>query len=209
VRLLARGGGGVRAAAAAAAAAAPALRRCAPARAAPPASRRQRTAAAAAGADNSSRGSGERPPKQFVPADGMGGESPEAKGAAALARLFTYVAIRVVQAQLEGLGNDGGFAPQATGASGDVEAPPYDALRRAMEEIPLGDGDSWLEALMGTDAALAARVMQVRAAYADADFDWERLQALTATRISAGNTRLMRAHVEQTAGGAGAGETGA
>ncbi len=142
---------------------------------------------------------------QFVPADGFGGERPETKGAAALSRLFTYAAIRIVQAQLEGLGNDGGFAPQATGAGGDVEAPPYDALRRAMEQIPLGDGDSWLEALLAVDAALAVRIMGVRAAYASDDFDFVALKALTQRRIEEGNTRLMRAHVEQTAGGGGAG----
>jgi hypothetical protein len=171
----------------------------------PPRRRRAAVTAAAGGVDGADEPSPppRRVPAQFVPADGLRGESPEAKGAAALARLFTYVAIRIVQAQLEGLGNDGGFAPQATGARGDIEAPSYDALRRAMEDVPLGDGDTWLEALMGTDAPLAARIMAVRAAYAGSDFDYERLAALTAARISAGNTRLMRAHVEQTAGGGG------
>lgn len=33
----------------------------------------------------------------FVPADGMNGESPERKGARSLVRLFTFVAIRIVQ----------------------------------------------------------------------------------------------------------------
>jgi hypothetical protein len=139
-----------------------------------------------------------------VPADGMGGERPEAKGAAALSRLFTFVAIRIVQAQLEGLGNDGGFAPQATGMRGNVESPAHDALRRAMADVPLGDGDSWLEALLQRDAAgasLALRVMAVREAYAK-DFDWKLLEGLTSRRVADGNTRLMRAHVERSAGGA-------
>ena len=136
----------------------------------------------------------------FVPADGMGGERPETKGAAALSRLFTYVSIRILQAQLEGLGNDGGFAPQATGMRGDVEAPAYDALRTAMAETPLGDGDTWLEALLQRDANLALRVMAVREAYAR-DFDWALLAGLTARRVGEGNTRLMRAHAERTAGG--------
>ncbi len=82
--------------------------------------------------------------------------------------------------------------------SGDVEAPSYDALRRAMAEVPLGDGDDWLEALMASDAV---RIMSVRAAYA-ADFDYALLAGLTAKTIEDGNTRLMRKHVEQTAGGA-------
>ena len=144
----------------------------------------------------------------FVPADGMGGERPEAKGAAALSRLFTYVSIRIVQAQMEGLGNDGGFAPQATGMSGDVESPGYDALRRAMVEVPLGDGDSWIEALMERDAALALRLMAVREAYAK-DFDWQLLAGLTCRRVAEGNTRLMRAHVERTSAGGGTPPPGA
>ena len=139
----------------------------------------------------------------FVPADGMGGERPESKGAAALSRLFTFVAIRIVQAQMEGLGNDGGFAPQATGMSGDVESPGYDALRRAMSETPLGDGDTWIEALMQRDAALAMRIMSVREAYTK-DFDWALLAGLTQRRVAEGNTRLMRAHVERSAGDGGA-----
>ena len=147
--------------------------------------------------------SSEERPRMFVPADGMGGERPESKGAAALSRLFTFVAIRIVQAQMEGLGNDGGFAPQATGMSGDVESPGYDALRRAMSETPLGDGDTWIEALMQRDAALALRVMSVREAYTK-DFDWALLAGLTQRRVAEGNTRLMRAHVERSAGDRGA-----
>lgn len=150
----------------------------------------RRTAVARAEADR---------PRMFVPADGLGGEGPEAKGAAALSRLFTFVAIRIVQAQLEGLGNDGGFAPQATGASGDVECPSYDTLRSAMADVPLGDGDTWLEALLLRDATLALRVMAVREAYV-ADFDWALLAAQTQRRVSEGNRRLMRAHVERSAG---------
>jgi hypothetical protein len=141
----------------------------------------------------------------FVPADGFGGERPETKGAAALSRLFTFVAIRIVQAQLEGLGNDGGFAPQSTGMSGDVESPGYDALRRTMDEVPLGDGDSWIEALMARDSALALRLMSVREAYTK-DFDWQLLAGLTEKRVADGNTRLMRAHVERTSAGKPAGD---
>ena len=59
-------------------------------------------------------GAGRRP-RMYVPADGLSGESPEQKAAGQIARLFTFVSARIVQAQMEGLGNDGGFAPQATG----------------------------------------------------------------------------------------------
>ena len=53
--------------------------------------------------------------KLFYDANALGGDSAELKGAQQLKRLFTYVAIRVVQGHIEGIGNDGGFAPQATG----------------------------------------------------------------------------------------------
>ena len=75
--------------------------------------------------------------KLYVPGDAMGGDnSPERAGAATMRRLFTHVAIRIVQGQLEGLGNDGGFAPQATGWDGTVQCPDYADLRHAMEHVP-------------------------------------------------------------------------
>ena len=83
--------------------------------------------------------------KLYVPGDAMGGDnSPERAGAATMRRLFTHVAIRIVQGQLEGLGNDGGFAPQATGWDGTVQCPDYADLRHAMEHVPLGNGDEWI-----------------------------------------------------------------
>ncbi|CAL6377710.1 unnamed protein product [Bathycoccus prasinos] len=51
-------------------------------------------------------------PNLYTPQDG---ELAERKAARTMKRLFTYVSIRVVQAHLEGQGNDGGFAPQVTG----------------------------------------------------------------------------------------------
>lgn len=39
----------------------------------------------------------------------MGGESPELKAAKTLRRLFTFVAIRVVQGHIEGAGNGAHF----------------------------------------------------------------------------------------------------
>lgn len=48
-------------------------------------------------------------PKLYIPADGMGGESPELKAAKTLRRLFTFVAIRIVQGHIEGAGNGAHF----------------------------------------------------------------------------------------------------
>ncbi len=92
--------------------------------------------------------------------------------------------------------------------SGDVEAPSYAALRRAMADVPLGDGEEWLAALLTQDAALAVRVMGVRAAYA-ADFDYAILAGLTAQAIERGNAALMRRHVRATAGDSAPSDDGA
>jgi len=135
----------------------------------------------------------------FVPADGLNGQSPESKGADYLKRLFTFVAIRIVQAQLEGLGNDGGFAPQATGMDGSVQSPDYSDLRRAMEEVPLGDGDEWLEALLQENPRLSLRILEVRSEYCS-DFDYGELKRLTEMEISEGSTKLMQQHIMASSG---------
>ena len=44
---------------------------------------------------------------------------------------------------------------------GTVQCPDYDDLRRAMEEVPLGDGDEWLAALLGENPRLALRIIEV------------------------------------------------
>ena len=116
-------------------------------------------------------------PKLYVPGDAMGGESAEAKAAKTLRRLFTFVAIRVVQSHLEGAGNDGGFAPQVTGRDGACMCPDYDDLRRAMERVPLGDGDAWLDEFFGTNPEVALRICVCRETYME-EFDYARAKVV-------------------------------
>ena len=135
-------------------------------------------------------------PKLYIPGDALGGESPELKAAQTLRRLFTHVAIRVVQSHLEGAGNDGGFAPQVTGRDGQVMCPDYDDLRNAMETIPLGDGDEWLDAFMKINSTVALRVIIARETYAK-QFDYGSAKTYAEALVEKGNAQLMKRHASR------------
>ena len=126
-------------------------------------------------------------PNLYTPQDG---ELAERKAARTLKRLFTYVSIRVVQAHLEGQGNDGGFAPQVTGYDGKVQCPDYNDLRNAMEGIDLGDGDSWVREFGKVNPAVTLRILEARKAYCE-EFDYEMLESLVDDDIVKANTELM------------------
>ena len=133
--------------------------------------------------------------KLYVPAIDSGGESAETKGAQMLRRLMTHVAIRVVQGHLEGAGNDGGFAPQATNFDGTCGSPDLADLLWAMENIPLGDGDAWISAFMKKNPVVATRVLEARKAYCE-EFDYDLMRVNTKTLIDSGNVKLMREHAD-------------
>ena len=140
--------------------------------------------------------------KLFYGANALGGDSAELKGAQQLKRLFTYVAIRVVQGHIEGIGNDGGFAPQATGWDGSSNCPDYDVLRWHMENVPLGDGDEWISALMKENPTVALRILEARKAYA-AEFDYRAMRECVDEVIGEGNVRLMQEHMAASLRGRG------
>ena len=54
------------------------------------------------------------------------------------------------------------------------------------------DGNSWVAALLRENELLGARILEVRAAYAEQDFEWGQLQRLTCEGLRADNTRLLR-----------------
>lgn len=118
-----------------------------------------------------------------VPSDSFGGLSPERKAADSLRTLFTFIAARVVLAQLQGSG-------RGELAAYDQQA--YRDLSQHLQQVPLKDGDEWVAQLMRQNSALALRVMEVRAAYASEDFEWDNLQKLAVRDTKAANTRLMR-----------------
>ncbi len=47
---------------------------------------------------------------------------------------------------------------------------------------------------MAVDQLAAARVLEVRQAYCDSDFEWEQLRRITSETLAEGHTRVMRRH---------------
>ena len=78
----------------------------------------------------------------------FGGQSPERKASDALATLFTFVAVKVVLAQLSGSGR---------GALGAYNADGHTALSDLLVEVPMRDGDAWLLELLRRDRAMGAQ----------------------------------------------------
>lgn len=123
----------------------------------------------------------------YVPSDSFGGISPEQKAANHLRALFTFVACKVILAQLEGSGR---------GALGSYNAAAYQVLSQQLQAGGAAaisrDADAWLEGLLDKDPALALRVIEVRDAYCRDNFEWDQLQRLAARDTKEANLRLMR-----------------
>lgn len=119
----------------------------------------------------------------YVPSDSFGGLSPERKAANALRNLFTFIAARVILAQLEGSGR-GGLG------SYDVDA--CTLLTDCLQNVPLKDGDEWVDHLLKRNSILAYRLMEVRDAYCNEEFEWDTLKRLAAKDTKEANLRLLR-----------------
>ncbi|KAD3337966.1 hypothetical protein R6Q59_027268 [Mikania micrantha] len=121
---------------------------------------------------------------QKMHVSGFGEASPESKAAKNLHNFFTYVAVRVVTAQLE---------------SYNLEA--YKELMEFLDRHSLNDGDKFCAALMRESSrhkTLAMRILEVRSAYCKKDFEWDNLQRLAKKMADESNTRLMRDYVLET-----------
>ncbi|XP_023003335.1 chaperonin-like RBCX protein 1, chloroplastic [Cucurbita maxima] len=120
--------------------------------------------------------------KMYVP--GFGEASPEAKAAKNLHNFFTYVAVRIVTAQLES------YNPEA-----------HTELMEFLDRHSLNDGDKFLSNLMRESSrhkSLALRILEVRSAYCKNDFEWDNLKRLASKMVGESNTRLMREYVTET-----------
>ncbi|XP_004134778.1 chaperonin-like RBCX protein 1, chloroplastic [Cucumis sativus] len=120
--------------------------------------------------------------KMYVP--GFGEASPESKAARNLHNFFTYVAVRIVTAQLES------YNPEA-----------YLELMEFLDRHSLNDGDKFLASLMRESSrhkALALRILEVRSAYCKNDFEWDNLKRLAFKMVSESNTRIMREYLTET-----------
>jgi len=78
--------------------------------------------------------------------------------------------LRIILSQLEGSGR---------GALGSYDSGSYEALTSFLSEEPLRDGDVWVAKLMRRNGMLALRVLEVRMAYCNEDFEYDQLEKLT------------------------------
>ncbi|XP_058080916.1 chaperonin-like RBCX protein 1, chloroplastic isoform X1 [Magnolia sinica] len=120
--------------------------------------------------------------KMFVP--GFGEASPEAKAATNLHNFFTFLAVKIVLAQLQS------YNPEA-----------YEELMEFTSRNSLSDGDKYCANLMRESPRLqtiALRILEVRSAYCKNDFEWDNLKRLAFTMIDESNTRIMRDYVLET-----------
>ncbi|WOH09234.1 hypothetical protein DCAR_0728690 [Daucus carota subsp. sativus] len=120
--------------------------------------------------------------KMYVP--GFGEASPEKKAANNMHNFFTYIAVRIVGAQLE---------------SYNTEA--HKDLMEFLDKNSLNDGDKFCAALMRESPrhkGLAMRILEVRSAYCKNDFEWDNLQRLASQMADESDTKLMRDYVLET-----------
>ena len=88
--------------------------------------------------------------KMYAPLEG---HSPERRAAQSLRSFFTFVAVRIVMSQLEGIGR---------GDLGSYNSEQMTALAAFVAANPIKDGDDWVSRLMAENQMLAVRVMEVR-----------------------------------------------
>ncbi|KAJ8761306.1 hypothetical protein K2173_001362 [Erythroxylum novogranatense] len=120
--------------------------------------------------------------KMYVP--GFGEASPEAKAAKNLHNFFTYIAVKIVNAQIQ---------------SYNLEA--YEELTEFLSRHSLNDGDKFCAELMRESSrhkGLALRIMEVRSAYCKNDFEWDNLKRLATKMVGESNTKIMRDYVLET-----------
>uniref|UniRef100_A0A7N0UCU3 Chaperonin-like protein n=1 Tax=Kalanchoe fedtschenkoi TaxID=63787 RepID=A0A7N0UCU3_KALFE len=120
--------------------------------------------------------------KMYVP--GFGEKSPEAKAAINIHDFFTYIAVRIVLAQLE---------------SYNTEA--HQELMEFVDRTSLNDGDKFCADLMRESPrhkTLAMRILEVRSSYCKEDFEWDNMQRLAAQLVDESNKKLMREYLLET-----------
>ena len=134
--------------------------------------------------------------KMFVPAGAFGGVSPERRASELMNAMLTYVSAWIVISQLENVAPRRSVAGEDAGEDGEGEArrvtTSHEFLLDYLEANPVRDGEQWLIALTRVNPTLAERIMAVRRAYAEEDFEWHNVAKLTSESIAVGNERAMR-----------------
>ncbi|XP_073149973.1 chaperonin-like RBCX protein 1, chloroplastic [Henckelia pumila] len=120
--------------------------------------------------------------KMYVP--GYGDASQEKKAAQQLHDFFTYIAVKIVNAQLQSYNREA-----------------YAELMQFLEQHSLNDGDKFCADLMRESSrhrSLALRILEVRSAYCKRDFEWDNLKRLASKMMDEHNTKVMRDYVSET-----------
>ena len=123
-------------------------------------------------------------PKLYIPADVMGGESPELKAAKTLRRLFTFVAIRVVQGHIEARGTVRRDIESARAEKGPPEKTETDGGTRARLSLAqTADSPRKSPVAMGIACARITMICVAR---------WRRSRSETAIRGSMSSSASIR-----------------
>ena len=135
--------------------------------------------------------------KMYIPPGAFGGTTPERRAAQLMNAMITYVSAWIVLAQLENVaprssleGEDGGFDGERE-TTRVVDS--HEFLLDYLEVNPVKDGEEWLTTLTSVNPTLGERIMAVRLAYAELDFEWANVKKVCVQDITAGNERAMRA----------------
>mmetsp|Transcript_45019 Transcript_45019/g.143368 ORF Transcript_45019/g.143368 Transcript_45019/m.143368 type:complete len:200 (-) Transcript_45019:188-787(-) len=102
-------------------------------------------------------------------------KTPERKTVDTLHNFFTFIAVKIVLAQLEA-----------------CNSPDYDVLRGVVDSVSLQDGDVFCSKLLKESPTLGMRLMEVRRAYVDEDFNWDTCETLSKSAMKDSNTNIMR-----------------
>ena len=146
--------------------------------------------------------------KMSVPPGAFGGTTPERKASQLLQNMMTYIACWIVIDQTENAAPKINTKDGTDGA--DQEAHDVDSdsatreVRRVvnvhefllnfLEENPVKDADAFMRLLSKASPEIAMRVMEVRAAYAEDDFEWQNSRRLALENMRKVNGDVMREH---------------
>ncbi|CAM8998282.1 unnamed protein product [Rhodiola kirilowii] len=155
--------------------------------------------------------------KMYVP--GFGEKSPEAKAAINLHNFFTYIAVRIVMAQLESYNTEAHkelmeFVDRNSLNDGDKfcadlmrESPRHKTLGIVLYQILPDNKSTYCLVLFGltdhifnlwNEQTAAMRILEVRSSYCKEDFEWDNMQRLSAQLVDESNKQLMREYLLET-----------
>eukprot|EP00894_Picocystis_sp_ML_P004933 jgi/Pico_ML_1/55450/g1130.t1 len=147
-----------------------------------------------------------------VPSDSFGGNSPERHVAKSMRKFFTFVAAKIVLHQLEGVAPESA-SPLEADQPGDAQQGSAEARRSAkriqsdyqqlldmLQNHPMKDEHEWIQTLLHKNSMLGRRIIEVRKAYAEIDFEWDSLKKVSLSILDEGNDEMMQWWVKQQYG---------